>query len=210
VSAFRSFVVWGASPQLVARHRLPGATHAYSGEQTPCSLHLQPYCLDHFAHMTSLRTLQMLDFAALAVGVVLAILSHRFPKRGWIGVLLLLAACLACALINVGDSSQPTHLWMVVAFLVIAPIAVVYSFRARRVAPDRVPALAAFAGHCSRSVLTVYGLWSHLYFVCFMRLTWSNKSLQATRDGRSSSATRAYSPWGHAPLRGSRWLVPRA
>jgi hypothetical membrane protein len=96
--------------------------------------------------MTSLRTLQMLDFAALAVGVVLAILSHRFPKRGWIGVLLLLAACLACALINVGDSSQPTHLWMVVAFLVIAPIAVVYSFRARRVAPDRVPALAAFAG----------------------------------------------------------------
>src|ERR1039458_5353390 len=25
-------------PQLVARHRLHGATHAYSGEQTPCSL----------------------------------------------------------------------------------------------------------------------------------------------------------------------------
>ena len=49
----------------------------------------------------------------------------------------------------------------------------------------------------------------------------ANKSLQATRDGRfprrqgyagqASSASRAcIAPWGHAPLRGSRHLVPRA
>jgi len=35
---------------------------------------------------------------------------------------------------------------MFVTFLFIAPIAVVYSIRARKVAPDRVAALAAFAG----------------------------------------------------------------
>jgi hypothetical protein len=31
-------------------------------------------------------------------------------------------------------------------FLFVAPVAVVYSFRARRRAPDRIVALAAFAG----------------------------------------------------------------
>jgi hypothetical protein len=35
---------------------------------------------------------------------------------------------------------------MFTAFLFIAPIAVVYSFRARRAAPDRTVALAAFVG----------------------------------------------------------------
>ncbi len=38
VSVFLSSVVWGVSPQPVARHRSPGATHVYSGEQTPYSL----------------------------------------------------------------------------------------------------------------------------------------------------------------------------
>jgi hypothetical protein len=48
----------------------------------------------------------------------------------------------------------------------------------------------------------------------------SNKSLQATRDGRSSVAEamedrpvplrERIALWGHAPLRGSRWLVPLA
>jgi hypothetical membrane protein len=96
--------------------------------------------------MTSLRTLDVFGLAALAVGVVLAVCSHRMPKRGWVGVILLVAASLAWALIDVGDSSQPSRLPMFMAFLLIAPVAVVYSVRARRSAPDRVPALAAFVG----------------------------------------------------------------
>jgi drug/metabolite transporter (DMT)-like permease len=96
--------------------------------------------------MTSLRTLDMFGLAALAVGVVLAILSHRVPKRGWIGVVLLIVASLAWAFIDAGDSAQPSRLPMFLAFLLVAPVAVVYSFRARRSAPDRVPALAAFVG----------------------------------------------------------------
>ena len=35
---------------------------------------------------------------------------------------------------------------MFLSFLVIAPIAVVYAFRARRAAPDRTMALAGFVG----------------------------------------------------------------
>jgi hypothetical membrane protein len=66
--------------------------------------------------------------------------------RGWIGVVLLLIASGALALIESGESSQPSNLPMFVTFLFIAPIAIVYSFRARRVAPDRVASLAAFAG----------------------------------------------------------------
>jgi|GEM_PF-5508234 hypothetical protein len=66
--------------------------------------------------------------------------------RGWVGVVLLLIAALAWSLIEGGESSRPSSLPPFLAFLLIAPIAIVYSFRARRVAPDRVAALAAFAG----------------------------------------------------------------
>jgi hypothetical membrane protein len=91
--------------------------------------------------MTSLRTLQICGLAALAVGVTVASFSNRAPKRGWIGVVLLLVASLAWASIESGES-----LPMLATYLLVAPIAVVYPFRARRAAPDRFVALAAFAG----------------------------------------------------------------
>lgn len=96
--------------------------------------------------MDSLPTLQILGLAAVAVGVAIAILSRRAPARGWVGVVLLLVAALAWALIDAGESSPSPSLPMFLTFLLVAPVAVVYSFRARRVAPDRVAALAAFAG----------------------------------------------------------------
>ena len=66
--------------------------------------------------------------------------------RGWVGIVLLLAAGLAWAFIETGESSRPSNLPMFLTFLLLAPVAVVYSFRARRVAPDRRTALAAFVG----------------------------------------------------------------
>jgi hypothetical membrane protein len=66
--------------------------------------------------------------------------------RGWVGVVLLLVASLAWALVEAGESSRPSSFPMFLTFLLVAPVSVVYSFRARRVAPDRVVALAAFAG----------------------------------------------------------------
>jgi hypothetical protein len=96
--------------------------------------------------MTSLRALQVFGLAALAAGVLVALFVHRAPKRGWVGVVLLLVASGAWALIESGESSRPSSLPMFIAFLFVAPVAVVYSFRARKAAPDRVVALAAFIG----------------------------------------------------------------
>jgi hypothetical protein len=93
-----------------------------------------------------LQKSQIFGLAALAVGVVFAILSSRIPKRGWIGVALLVVAALAWALIDAGESSKPSRLPMFLTFLTVAPFAVVYSFRARRSAPDHVTAFAAFIG----------------------------------------------------------------
>lgn len=66
--------------------------------------------------------------------------------RGWIGVVLLVIASASWALIQSGESSRPPSLAMFVTFLLVGPVAVVYAFRARRVAPDRIFALAAFGG----------------------------------------------------------------
>jgi hypothetical protein len=99
-----------------------------------------------FERMTSLRALQVFGLAALAVGIVIAFFAHRAPMRGWIAIVLLLVASGAWALIESGEDSRPSSLPMFLTFLFVAPIAVVYSLRANRHAPDRVTALAAFAG----------------------------------------------------------------
>ena len=96
--------------------------------------------------MTSLRAIQVFGFAALAGGIIVAFLIRRVPMRGWAGVVLLMIASGAWALIDQRDDSQPSSLPMFIAFLFVSPIAIVYSFRARRLAPDRVIARAAFAG----------------------------------------------------------------
>ena len=96
--------------------------------------------------MTFLRAMQMFGLASLAIGIVCASFTHRLPKRGWLGVTLLLVSALAWALIDRDGGLLTSSLPMFTAFLFIAPIAVVYSVRARRAAPDRTVALAAFAG----------------------------------------------------------------
>ena len=93
--------------------------------------------------MVSPRAFPFLGVAALVVGVVATAFVRRLPMRGWIGVALVLLSATAWALIEAGSSSSIT---MFMLFLFSAPVAVVYSFRARRLAPDRVPALAAFVG----------------------------------------------------------------
>ncbi len=96
--------------------------------------------------MTSFSTTIICDIAALSLGVLLAVFATRVPKRGWVGLVLLVSSALAWSLIDSGDSSQPSRLPMLLIFLLLAPIAVSYSFGARRSAPDRLPALAAFVG----------------------------------------------------------------
>jgi hypothetical protein len=92
--------------------------------------------------------LQIAGLAALSAGIVVAFLMGRVPKRGWVGVMLLLVASGAWSLIDSAESSRPSSLSMFVTFLFVAPVAIVYSFLARRSAPDRIVALAAFIGAC--------------------------------------------------------------
>jgi hypothetical protein len=113
----------------------------------------------------------LLNVTGLAVGIAIAFFAHRFPSRGWVGIVLLLSAALALMLIDAGDSSRPSSLPMAMSFLIIAPVAVVYSFHSRRRAPDRLLALGAFVGGfiiggfylfmLAGLVMLVYEIFSH-------------------------------------------------
>jgi hypothetical protein len=96
--------------------------------------------------MISFRIFQVSGLAALAAGLVIAFCVRRLPVRGWVGVLLLLSASISFVLIDSEGPPNLAHLAMLLIFLFIAPIAVVYAFRVRRRAPDRVVATAAFVG----------------------------------------------------------------
>ncbi|MEI9865781.1 MAG: hypothetical protein WDN00_14750 [Limisphaerales bacterium] len=60
--------------------------------------------------------------------------------------LVALAGSVGMDVIDAGDSSHPSRLPMAILFGLIAPVAIVYSFRSRRHAPDKLTALAAFVG----------------------------------------------------------------
>jgi hypothetical protein len=90
--------------------------------------------------------MQVFGSIALGAGVVISIASRRVPPRGWAAVALLLVAAGAWACIDSGEISRPSSLSMFITFLLLAPVAITYSFRARRAAPDRVAATAAFVG----------------------------------------------------------------
>jgi uncharacterized protein YjeT (DUF2065 family) len=102
--------------------------------------------LGHNTRMASFPALPVFGLVAFAAGVAIAFFTHRVPTRGWIAVVLLLLASTAWALIESGESSRPSSFPMLLTFMVLAPVAIVYSFRARRRAPDRLLALAGFAG----------------------------------------------------------------
>ena len=96
--------------------------------------------------MNSLIIGPLLMSVAMCAGVWGAFFTPKVPSRGWVGVVLLLLAALAWMLIDTGENSQSSSLPMTALFEFIAPIAIVYSFRSRRHAPDRLLALAAFVG----------------------------------------------------------------
>jgi hypothetical protein len=68
--------------------------------------------------MTSFSTTIICDIAALSLGVLLAVFATRVPKRGWVGLVLLVSSALAWSLIDSGDSSQPSRLPMLLIFLI--------------------------------------------------------------------------------------------
>lgn len=80
------------------------------------------------------------------IGIVVGILIYRVPRRGWIGLTLLLLAGFFWAMTEPSDPSAAERLWTMPCFTFLAPIAVIYCFRSRKHSPDRLLANAAFIG----------------------------------------------------------------
>jgi hypothetical protein len=64
--------------------------------------------------------------------------------RGWVAALLLIVSALFWSVSEPDDNSADTRAWTLPCFMFTAPIALIYSFRARKLAPDRLLARAAF------------------------------------------------------------------
>jgi hypothetical protein len=96
--------------------------------------------------MDSPTLLLILALAAIAIGFGASFFTRRFPSRSWVGILLLISTGLVWTLIEPRESSGPSNWPMLFYFWLSAPTAVVYSFRTRKNAPDKLPALAAFVG----------------------------------------------------------------
>ncbi len=73
------------------------------------------------------------------------------PHRHAIGIVLLVVAAFAWALIEAGGTSSSSNLPVFLAFLLIAPVAVAYSFKARRVAPSHLTARQHWLGSLGQS-----------------------------------------------------------
>jgi hypothetical protein len=92
--------------------------------------------------MDSFSAFLILASGASVVGISWSFFVGRLPSRGWAGIVMLLIAAVSWTLIESGDSSHPSNLTMSLLFLFTAPIAVAYSFRVRKRAPDKIVALA--------------------------------------------------------------------
>ncbi len=85
-----------------------------------------------------------LAVSSMIAGTSAACFVHKLPSRGWAGLVLVLASFSGLTMFEHVGYVLSTLLAMLWGFL--TPIATVYSFRARRRAPDRLVALAAFVG----------------------------------------------------------------
>jgi hypothetical protein len=123
--------------------------------------------------MAHLYALLAMTFAPFILGVAVSIFAHKVPKRGWVGLLLVLFSGLFRGLTEPSDNSAPERLWTLSCFTFFAPIAVIYAFRSRKVAPDRLLANAAFVGSFLVSAALLFMLFGSIYmaFTLSRRLT---------------------------------------
>jgi hypothetical protein len=89
-------------------------------------------------------------------------------------------------------------LWTLPCFTFFAPVAVIYAFRSRKVAPDRLFATAAFIGSFLIAAALLFMLFGSAYMAFTIAMS-PNKSPEPTAVGAVSSAIAV-----HAASR--RWL----
>jgi hypothetical protein len=119
--------------------------------------------------MANSYAILVMTFVPFVVGVTVSIFVHRVPRHGWVGLLLLLLSGLFWALSEPGNSSTPERLWTLPAFTFIAPVAVIYAFRSRKVATDRLFVTAAFIGSFLIAAVLLFMLfaWAYMAFTIF-------------------------------------------
>src|SRR5215472_17238788 len=95
--------------------------------------------------MNPLFIFTVLGPVSCAAGILLGLSFRHLPMRGWAALSLLFLSALIWVFIQKDDSpDERTRLML--SFTFIATIAVIYSFRARKLAPDQIFSRAAFLG----------------------------------------------------------------
>jgi hypothetical protein len=95
--------------------------------------------------------------------------------------LVLILSALFWAVSEPGESAADTRTWTLPCFMFTAPIAVIYSFRARKLAPDRLLARAAFFGSFVIGAALLFMLCG-LVYALFVTMSSPNQALEATAD----------------------------
>jgi len=121
--------------------------------------------MEHSSAATALHKLQIYGLTAFSIGLFAAICLRRAPARGWVAIILQLVAAGAWSLIESTDNSRDPSIIMLMIFMGIAPIAIVYSWRARKTAPDRLTALAALVGSFLLSAFLLLMLGGIIYTI---------------------------------------------
>jgi uncharacterized membrane protein len=112
-----------------------------------------------------MKSSAFLALAAYAVGVVAAALVRHLPARGWVAIILLLPPAFAFSQIDPRDALRPSNYPFFILFMFSSPVAVAYAFRARKFAPDRGPARAAFVGALIIGSCSLYTLAGVIYAI---------------------------------------------
>src|SRR5664280_3821760 len=106
----------------------------------------------------AMRLAACLLVAAGSVGAILILLLPKIPRRGWAALLLLAISGSFWGYTVAQGASAPTVSWAMPCFTFSAPIAIIYSFRAMKSAPDRLPSRAAIVVACLMAVLLAWML----------------------------------------------------
>lgn len=113
-------------------------------------------------------------------GTVAGTLVRRVPLRGWMAALLLILSALFWAVSEPSESAADTRTWTLPCFMFTAPIAVIYSFRARKLAPDRLLTRAVFFGSFVLGAALLFMLCG-LVYALFVTMSSPNKPDGANR-----------------------------
>ena len=128
----------------------------------------------------------LLGLGLVAIGTAVAPVAVRARSRGWLGILLVSVPALCWLAADKGPDSGVFSLLLFCAFLLTAPIAVVYAFRCEVRAPDRAAAGVAYVCSFILGALLLVGIAGLVQSLWITRPGAPNHTIQ--RMGASRSA----------------------